>query len=50
MLDLLKKFEKAVTFTLVVLMAVVVLLATVELGWIIIKDIVTPPVFLLDIS
>ena len=50
MLDLLKKFEKAVTVTLVVMMAVVVLLATIELGWIIVKDIVTPPVFLLEID
>ncbi|MDH4164531.1 MAG: phosphate-starvation-inducible PsiE family protein [Nitrospirota bacterium] len=50
MLDLLKKFEKAITVALVVLMAIVVLLATLELGWIIIKDIITPPVFLLDIN
>ena len=50
MLDLLKKFEKGVTVTLVVLMALVVLLATVELGWIIVKDIITPPVFLLEID
>jgi len=50
MLELLKKFEKAVTVTLVVLMAVVLLLATIELGWIIIKDIITPPVFLLEIE
>jgi len=47
---LLKKFEKAVTVTLVVMMAIVVLLATVELGWIIVKDIITPPVFLLEIN
>ena len=50
MLDLLKKFEKLITVTLVVLMAVVVLMATIELGWIIIKDIITPPVFLLEIE
>jgi len=50
MLELLKKFEKAITVTLVVMMAVVVLLATIELGWIIIKDIITPPVFLLEIN
>jgi uncharacterized membrane protein (DUF373 family) len=49
MLELLKKFEKAITVTLVVLMAVVLLLATVELGWIIVKDIITPPVLLLEI-
>ncbi|NTW67355.1 MAG: phosphate-starvation-inducible PsiE family protein [Nitrospirae bacterium] len=50
MLDLLKKFEKAVTVTLVVMMAVVVLLATIELGWIIVKDVITPPVMLLEIN
>jgi uncharacterized membrane protein (DUF373 family) len=50
MLDMLKKFEKVITVTLVVLMAIVVLLATIELGWIIIKDIITPPVFLLEID
>jgi len=33
-----------------VMMAVVVLLATIELGWIIIKDVITPPVFLLEID
>jgi uncharacterized membrane protein (DUF373 family) len=33
-----------------VLMALVVLLATIELGWIIIKDIITPPVMLLEID
>jgi len=48
--DLLKKFEKAITVTLVVMMAIVVLLATIELGWIIVKDIITPPVFLLEIE
>jgi uncharacterized membrane protein (DUF373 family) len=50
MLDHLKKFEKAITISLVVMMALVVLLATVELAWIIIKDIITPPVFLLEIE
>ena len=50
MLELLKKFEKAVTVSLVAMMAVVVLLATIELGWIIIQDIITPPVLLLEIN
>lgn len=48
--DLLKKFEKAITVSLVVMMALVVLLSTVELGWIIINDIITPPAFLLEID
>jgi uncharacterized membrane protein (DUF373 family) len=50
MSELLKKFEKAVTVTLVGLMALVVLLATIELGWVIINDIITPPVILLEID
>ena len=50
MLDMLKKFEKVITVTLVVLMAIVVLLATIELGWILVQDIITPPVLLLDIT
>lgn len=50
MLDLLKKFEKAITSTLVVLMALVVLLATIELGWVIVRDIITPPIIILEID
>ena len=50
MLELVKRFEKVITTVLVVLMALVVLLATVELGWVIVKDIITPPVLLLEID
>lgn len=50
MIELIKKFEKALIFSLVVMMAIVLLLATIELGWIIVKDIVTPPMFLLEID
>jgi uncharacterized membrane protein (DUF373 family) len=50
MLDHLKRFEKAVTAGLAVLMALVVLLATIELGWVIIQDVITPPVILLEID
>lgn len=50
MIDLIKRFEKALIFALVVMMAIVLLLATIELGWIIVKDIVTPPLFLLEID
>jgi len=31
-------------------MAVTILLATVELAWLIIKDVITPPIILLDIN
>jgi uncharacterized membrane protein (DUF373 family) len=32
------------------MMALVLLLSTIELGWVIVKDIVTPPIFLLEID
>ena len=40
---LLKLFEKAVVLSLIAMMALIILLSTVELGWIIVKDILTPP-------
>jgi uncharacterized membrane protein (DUF373 family) len=48
--DAVKKFERLVVWSLMVMMGLVVLLATVELGWILIKDIITPPMFLLEIE
>ncbi len=49
MLSLIKKFERIIVTTLIVMMAVTILLATIELGWLIIKDVVTPPIILLEI-
>lgn len=46
----LEKFERLVVTALLVMMVSIVFLSTVELGWIIIEDIITPPVFLLDIN
>ncbi len=50
MIEKIRKFEKVVVLFLVVMMALVLLLATVELGWIILKDIITPPLFLLEVE
>ena len=50
MLSLIKKFERIIVTTLIVMMAVTILLATVELGWLIIKDVITPPIILLEID
>lgn len=50
MLPLLKKFERIIVSTLLVMMAVTILLATVELAWLIIKDVITPPIILLEIN
>ena len=49
MLPYLERFERAITHTLLVLMAGVVLLATIELAWILVKDVLSPPFFLLEI-
>jgi uncharacterized membrane protein (DUF373 family) len=46
----LEKVERLIVLSLLVMMVSVVFLSTMELGWIIIKDIITPPVFLFDIS
>ncbi len=46
----LEKVERAIVLSLLVMMVLVVFLSTLELGWVIIKDIISPPVFLLDIN
>lgn len=46
----LEKVERVIVLSLLVMMVAVVFLSTVDLGWLIIKDIITPPVFLLDIN
>jgi len=46
----LEKVEKVIVLSLFVMLVSVVLLSTIDLGWVIIKDIITPPVLLLDID
>jgi uncharacterized membrane protein (DUF373 family) len=50
MFDYLRKLEKVLIHALMVMMGLVLLLSTVELGWIIAKDILSPPLFLLEIE
>ena len=50
MLPFIKSFEKIIVRILVVLMSFVLLLSTVELAWVIIKDIITPPILILEID
>lgn len=50
MLTFLEKFERWIVTALIVMMVLTILLATVDLAWLIIKDIITPPVILLDIN
>ena len=50
MLNILKKFEKLMIQTLMVMMAIVLGLSTLDLGWLIIKDIIGPPLLLLSVN
>lgn len=50
MMAYLKKFERALIGVLIVMLALVVLLSVLELGRVLIRDISTPPLFVLDIG
>jgi uncharacterized membrane protein (DUF373 family) len=50
MFALLKKIEKVMIQALMVMMALVLGLATLDLAWLIIKDITTPPYVILSIN
>jgi uncharacterized membrane protein (DUF373 family) len=50
MITVLKMCEKVMIQALMVMMAIVLLLATIDLGWLIIKDIINPPYFLLSVG
>lgn len=49
-IDYQKIFEQIVTTILIVLMGAVVVLAVIDLAWILIQDVFTPPYVLLDID
>ena len=50
MFDFLRKFERAVLGALILMLTLVVFLSVVQLGWILIQDIITPPVVILEIK
>lgn len=50
MIGLLKNFERVIIHTLIVMMMAIIALTTIELAWIIIKDILSPPIILLRIE
>lgn len=49
-MNYLEKFEWFINHTLLIMLGCVVVLATYELGWLIVKDVLTPPMFLLEIE
>ena len=50
MRDYLKYVEKLVVVALIAMMCVVVLVSTVELGWIIVQHLITPPTLFFEID
>lgn len=50
MIDLLKKFERLVTGVLLVMLSLVIMLALIELGWLLAQDILKPPLFILEVE
>ena len=50
LLDILKKFEKGLIQLLMGLMAIVLVLGTLDLGWFVIRNIITPPYVLFDVN
>jgi uncharacterized membrane protein (DUF373 family) len=49
MLPFLKKIERFIVSALLVMMVITVFLATIEVGWILVKDVITEPLFLLEV-
>jgi uncharacterized membrane protein (DUF373 family) len=49
-LEKLKKIKKVFVFCLIFLMILVILLSIIEPGWIILRNVLSPPVFLLEIN
>ena len=50
MIDYLKKFERIVTGALLVMLSVVVVLALIDLVWLLIRDMLKPPLFILEVG
>ena len=46
----LRSFEHAIIRALIVMMSLIILISTIELGYLLVKDIVNPPVFFLEID
>jgi uncharacterized membrane protein (DUF373 family) len=46
--QLMVKFERLVSYVLMIMMGIVILLALLDAGWLIIMDVVTPPFLILD--
>jgi uncharacterized membrane protein (DUF373 family) len=50
MIQSLKKFERFIVAALILMMSAVILLSVGELAWILVKDVISPPVLILEID
>lgn len=50
MLPFLKKIERVIVSALLIMMVITVFLATIEVGWILVNDVITEPMFLLEVE
>lgn len=50
MMERLKIFERWIVASLILMMSAVILLAVIELAWILIKDVISPPVLILEVE
>jgi len=50
MLPFLKRIERVIVSALLIMMVITVFLATIEVGWILAKDVITEPMFLLEVE
>ncbi len=50
MFNILRRYEKIIIQSLMVMMAIVLGLATIDLGWLIVKDIMEPPFLILSVD
>ena len=48
--NLLKKFERFISYILMIMIAVVIILATVDVGYLIVKDVFAPPILILKVD
>jgi uncharacterized membrane protein (DUF373 family) len=50
MIYYLNKFERIVTGLLILLLAVVIVLALIDLAWVLVQDVLKPPIFILEVT
>lgn len=50
MVTFLNKFERFVTGTLIVMLVVVVVISLFDLGWFLVRDILKPPIFVIEVG